>query len=105
MAAAAGGSSRTPLMDERFLVSMLGDFPETENAHSPKTEVSEECAWAIHNEAREMLESENQPIFEAVDAKAVRKALESEQMDLSSLARLIQINSFLYQFEAELSIN
>lgn len=105
MASSAGGRIRSPLMDERFLVSIISSLPEMENAHSRKTDVFEECALAIYEEAREMLENEDQPIFEAVDAKAVRKALESEQMDLSSLARLIQINSFLYQFEAELSLN
>ncbi len=105
LACAAGGEIKTPFSDERFFSSMLANLPDTENAHAPKEKLSEECAQIIMDEAREMAESENQPIFEAVDPRQIRRELSQERADISNLARLIQINSFLYQFEAELTIS
>ena len=104
LAGAAGGMVRTPLMDERFLSSVLSGLPDMENAHPAKKCISAECALSVCEEAREMMESEDQPIFEAVEPKKIKKELESENADITSLARLIQINSFFYQFEAELSL-
>ncbi|MBR3928985.1 MAG: hypothetical protein IKJ65_08300 [Clostridia bacterium] len=104
LAGAAGGEIQTPLMDERFLSSMIGNLPDIENTHAPEEKLSEECVLNIVEEATELSESEDQPIFEAVDPKAIKRELESEHADTPGLARLIQINSFLYQFEAELTI-
>lgn len=104
LAGASGGEVRTPLSDERFLASMLSGLPETENAHSPNQSLSGECAEKIMEETREMVGSEDQPIFEAVDPSLIKRELASEMRNASDFARLIQINSFLYQFEAELSL-
>ncbi len=104
IAGAAGGAILTPLMDERFLAFMLSNLPDMENAHPAETWFSGECAHAVCDEAREMAESDDQPIFEAVDPHKIKTELESEHADISGLARLIQINSFFYQFEAELSL-
>lgn len=105
IAGAAGGVIRSPLMDERFLISELSALWDMENAHPSKNDISEECALEIMEEVKSLLESDDQPIFETVDPKPIRRELESEHIDTDQLARLIQINSFLYQFEAEVSFN
>ncbi len=105
IASAAGGVAYTPLMDERYLVSALSALPDMENAHPTKKYISEECALEIMEEVKSLLESDDQPIFEVVDPKQIRKELASEHADTDQLTRLIQINSFLYQFEAEVSLN
>ena len=105
MAGAAGGVILTPLMDERFLVSMLSGLPDTKNAHPAKQSVCEECAYEICEEVREMLESGDQPVFEAVDPQKIRREMKHECAGAAQLARIVQINSFLYQFDAEVSVN
>lgn len=104
LADAAGGEVRTPLSDERFLTHMLANLPSNENTHSSGKKYSEECVCGVLDEAREMADQEDQPVFSVVDPDRIKCEIQSENADVRALSRLIQINSFLYQFDAEISL-
>lgn len=103
LAEAAGGEIQTPLADERYMACMLNALSKTENTHSPGRNCRGECVSAIYEEMLALADSDDQPIFQAVDPRKIRSEVQGQCADVDALCRLLQINSFLYQFDAELS--
>ena len=82
---------------------MLNVFSKTENTHSPSKNCRGECVSVICEEALALADLDDQPIFQAVDPRKIRSEVQGQCADVDALCRLLQINSFLYQFDAELS--
>ncbi len=102
MADHTGCNCFCPMMDERFLAKMLSGLSDN-TCDRPIKRYLPAYEEAIIDEMRSILNSDDQPVFELVDPKAVLRETKMESADVSALSRLISINLFLYRYEAEIS--
>ena len=92
-----------PWLDERVL-SVLKSSPRVPSASDSSVVLPAAAQSGLRWEALRIAQDDTQPIHALIDAQALMNEAKSDRPDIEALTRLISINFFLMQNEAEIRL-